>query len=160
MRKLVVYYSLEGHVKELAEALSEETGADIIRVQPKDDVPVTGFFRYLKGGGQVVRKKEPEIYPLSLDPAEYDLLFIGSPVWAGGYAPALRTLFAQINLKGKKAALFVSHRGGKGTALQQLADSLEGNEIVGQVDFVEKNQDSNVTEIRQWGKDIASRLEG
>jgi len=159
MRKLVIYYSLEGHVKQLAEALAAEIGADIVRVQPKDDIPATGFSRYLKGGRQVIKKIEPEIYPLSLDLGEYDLLFIGSPVWAGGYAPALRTLFAQTKLNGKKAALFVSHRGAAGTSLQQMADSLKGNEIVGQVDFNDKKHDSNLAEIRQWGKDIASRLD-
>ena len=156
MKKLVVFYSLEGHTKLLAEVIAEETGAELARVTPKDDdVPSKGFMKYLKGGSQVMRKAEPEILPLTVDPKEYDLVFIGCPVWAGGYVPALRTLFAQWELKGKKVALFTGHRGGKGTALEQMAESLKGNEVVAMKDFNEKNGiEANAAEAVDWVREI------
>ena len=106
MKVLVIFYSLEGHTKLLANAIAKVTGADILEVKPKKEITKKGFMKYLKGGGQVIRKVEPEILPLSLDPNDYDLLFIGTPVWAGGYAPALRTFFSTVGFCGKKVAFF------------------------------------------------------
>lgn len=154
MKTLVLFYSLEGHVRQLAEAIAEGTGAEVAELKPKDDIPSKGFLRYVKGGSQVLRKEKPEIRPLPADPSEYDILFIGSPVWAGGYTPALRTFFSNYNLEGKKAALFTSHRGGKGTALDQMAEALEGN-VLAQKDFNEKNgMEQNCAEIKEWAQNI------
>jgi flavodoxin len=153
MKKLVVYYSLEGHTEKLAQAIADATGAEAVRVRPKDDVPDHGFSKYLKGGSQVMKKVKPDIRPLSVDPAEYDLIFIGCPVWAGGFVPALRTLFDQWELQGKKVALFVSHRGGKGQALERMAEALAGNKIVGQRDFVER-ADDYVESAGKWARDV------
>lgn len=157
MKILVVYYSLEGHTKSLAEAIAKETGAELLRIEPKKDIPTTGFGKYLKGGSQVVRKVQPELMPVETDPTEYDLLFIGSPVWAGQYAPALRTFLNQWQLQDKKIALFVSHRGAKGTSLVRLAYSLSGNEILDQKDFFEKADDYPAS-AGEWAAQIVANL--
>ncbi len=157
MKKLVVYYSLEGHTKSLAEAIAQEIGAELLRIKPKDDISTSGFARYLQGGSQALRKVQPELLPVEVDPEEYDMLFIGSPVWAGCYAPALRTLFTQWQLRDKKAALFVSHRGGMGNALASLADSLAGNEIVAQQDFFQRADDYPAS-AGKWAAEIVTRL--
>lgn len=154
---LVVYYSLEGHTKSLAEAIARETGAELLRIEPKEDIPTTGFGRYLKGGSQIFRKVQPELLPVAANPADYDLLFIGSPVWAGNYVPALRTLFDLWQLQDKKIALFTSHRGGKGSALASLAYSLSGNEILDQKDFFERADDFPAS-AGKWAAEIVARL--
>lgn len=157
MKKLVVYYSLEGHTKSLAEAIAQAIGADLLQITPKDDIPTSGFFRYLKGGSQVMKKAKPVLLPVGIAPEAYDLLFIGSPVWAGYYAPALRSLFDKWQLKDKKIALFTSHRGGKGKALEQLAESLYGNQIIGQQDFYER--DANyVADAVKWAEKMVEEL--
>lgn len=159
MKALVVFYSLEGHTKLLAEAIGESIEGEVVRAKPKKDIPSKGFMKYFKGGGQVFRKVEPEIYPVSADPSQYDVFFIGCPVWAGGYSPTLRTLFSQWQLEGKKVALFVSHRGGKGSALEKMAESLKGNDIIGMKDFNEGNgSDINLAEAEKWAQGIMNSL--
>lgn len=157
MKVLVIFYSLEGHTKLLANAIARVTDADILEVKPVTDIPTKGFMKYFKGGGQVMKKVEPEILPLSVDPNDYDLLYIGTPVWAGGYAPALRTLFSSVKLKDKKIALFTIHRGGPGTALKQMRASLQGNEILGEHELNEKKgMDVNIAAVEGWAQKILS----
>ena len=159
MKKLVVFYSLEGHTKELANAIAKVAGADILEVKMKKEVPKKGFMRYVKGGGQVVRKIEPEIYPLELDPQEYDVLFIGTPVWAGSYASPLRSFFSIVDLQGKRVALFAGHRGGKGKVFQHFRESLAGNEVLGEKEFIEKNgMEQNIKEAESWAQGIMNSL--
>jgi flavodoxin len=159
MKALVVFYSLEGHTKLLANAVATAAGADILEIRPKKDIPTRGFIKYLRGGGQVIRKVKPEIYPVSANPADYDLLFIGTPVWAGGYAPALRTFLSGVQMKGKKIALFAIHRGAPGNVFKQLRESLEGNKILDEVNFNEKQgMDKNEAEVESWARKVISAL--
>lgn len=159
MKKLVVFYSLEGHTKELAKAVAAVTGADILEVKPKEEYPKKGFMKYLEGGRQAVRKIEPEILPLEVDPLEYDLLFIGTPVWAGSYASPLRTFFSIADLKGKKVALFAGHRGGSGNVFKRFQESLQGNAILSEKDFNEKNgAEKNRAEAEKWAQDVVDSL--
>lgn len=159
MKKLVVFYSLEGHTKQLAEGIAEAASADLLQVKPKEDIPTKGFMKYLKGGKQARRKETPELLPVEIDPQEYDLIFLGSPVWAGAYAPALRTFISNADLEGKKVALFVIHRGGKGPVYKWLHESLEGSEIIGEKDFNEKKgMRENVSEAGKWAQEIVNSL--
>lgn len=67
---------------------------------------------------------KPEIESLNKNPIEYDFLFIGTPVWAGSFAPVLRTLFDCMRFKDKKIALFCCHAGAKGKVFEKCYKSL------------------------------------
>ena len=60
---LVVYYSLEGNTKLIAEAISEKLSADILRIRPKKDIDSKSRMKYLVGGKQAVTKEKPELVP-------------------------------------------------------------------------------------------------
>ena len=103
MKALVVFYSLEGHTKLLANAVATAAGADILEIRPKKDIPTRGFIKYLRGGGQVIRKVKPEIYPVSANPVIMTCCL--SALLSGpGFAPA-GTFLSSARLKGKKIAL-------------------------------------------------------
>lgn len=137
MKTLVVYYSLEGNTRAVAGAIASAVGADILELKPEKDMNPKGFMKFVWGGRQVVMGKEPKLTPLSFDAANYDLLFIGTPVWAFSYAPALRTFMKNVPLNGKKVGLFCCHGGGKGAVFRKLREALDGNTILGELDFVE-----------------------
>jgi len=106
MKKLVIYYSFEGNTAFVAKAIADSVGADLLELKLKNDPGHKGFMKYVWGGGQVMKKEKPELYAFEKNPQDYDVLFIGTPVWAFTYAPALATLFSTTKLKGKKIALF------------------------------------------------------
>ena len=116
--------------------------------------------KYFWGGRQVVSKIKPELLPFDKQPQDYDLLFIGTPVWAWRYAPPLATFFSSISLKGKKIALFCCHGGGKGKTLDKMKDQLLDNEIIGEIDFFEpltQNKEGNVKRAKKWAQQIIER---
>jgi flavodoxin len=163
MKALVVYYSLEGNTRFIAESIAEAVGADLLELKPTEDIPSKGFMKFVRGARQVITRKQPELQPLDSNPQDYGILFIGSPVWAGTYTPALRSFFASAPIKGKKVAVFCCHGGGKGRTLGKMGQALEGNELVGEMDFLEplrKGRDEKGKKAADWAGRIVSAAEG
>ncbi|MBI5874210.1 MAG: NAD(P)H-dependent oxidoreductase [Candidatus Omnitrophica bacterium] len=159
MKKLVVYYSLDGNTKFIAQAIAEAVGADILELKPKKEPNAKSPMKYLWGGRQVLMKEKPELKHFDTNPQDYDCLFIGTPVWAWTYAPALATFFTMGNLKGKKIALFCCSGGGKGKTLEKMKEQLSGNEFIGEMDFVEplkQDKEQNAVLAAQWAKQIGN----
>ena len=86
MKTVNVYYSLDGNTKQAAEALAEQTGADICPIEPVKPLVSKGkpsFGNIMKGGGQVTFGICPKLREFPLDLAAYDRIILGTPVWAG-----------------------------------------------------------------------------
>lgn len=135
MKTLVVYYSLEGNTKFVAEIVAKELGADLLELKPKKDLSATSLMRYFWGGRQVMMGAKPALLPLAKEAGNYDLVVIGTPVWAFTYAPAVNSFLQLQPLKGKKIALFCCHESDPAKAFDNLRKTLSGNEIIGQIDF-------------------------
>jgi flavodoxin len=106
MKTLVIYYTRSGNAKFMAETIAAELGADIEEVI--DLKNRQGKLAFLPAGRDAMRGKETEIAKTKRTPADYDLIIIGQPVWAGSPTPAIRTYVNKSDLSGKKVALFFS----------------------------------------------------
>ena len=121
MKTLIVYYSLEGNTEWAVRRMAEILDADVQRLVPKKTYPDKGFKKFLWGGKSAVMKETPEIEPLETDAKNYDRIIFASPVWAGTFAPPLRTYLQKTQPEGKQYALVLCSSGG-GT--QKAADQL------------------------------------
>ena len=136
MKAAVIYYSFEGNSALIADIIKSVLDADILEIKTVDTRKRKGFAKYLWGGWQVISRKKPELQPLSIDPLAYDLIVLGTPVWAGSPAPAITSFLSGTRFSGKKIALFCCHGGGKGRALEKVKDMLFGNAFPGEIDFL------------------------
>jgi len=109
MRVLVVCYSRTGNTRRVAEALVEAlrrrncnpTLEEI--VERKDRDGLLGLFR---AGADATFNRETEIEDIKSDVAEFDVVVVGTPVWAFTAAPAVTTFLRRYGGKIKKAAFF------------------------------------------------------
>lgn len=156
MKKLVVYYSLEGNTRYIAENIASEIGADVLELKPVADIKNSRFTKYLWGGRQVVMGKKPELEKLSLDPLDYDAIFIGTPVWAFSFSPAINTFLSGFEIRGKKIALFCCNGGSKGKTFANLQERLKDNILIGEIEFMEpiKGEAAKATQAREWARKI------
>ena len=161
---LVIYYSLDGYTKLVAETIAKGINADILELKPERELlKVSGiarFSKYLWGGRQVIMKETPILLPFEKNIDDYGLLIIGTPVWAFTFAPPLRTFFSNVKMKGKKIALFCTHEGTKGKTLENMRKELLGNEIIGEIDFrrPKKSLDEDKAKIISFAKDLLLKL--
>ena len=161
MKTLVVYYSLEGNTKLIAQKIAEATGADLLELKlKKETINPHSLSKYLWGGGQVVMKEKPELLPFEVDPNQYDLIFVGTPVWAWNFSPPINTFLANVKIADKKIALFCSHGGAMGKTFENMEKKLSDNKIVGKIDFKEplkNNPEECAEKAKRWAIEIISQ---
>jgi flavodoxin len=113
------------------------------------------------GGSQVIMNKKPELISLKTDLKEYDTVFLGSPIWAGRYVPAIKTLLEEGELKGKKIAFFYCHRGGPGKADEKIKKEVQiNNEFISShgLTRAKENFESLKEDVLSWAKDIKEKI--
>ena len=154
MKSLVVYYSRTGNARFAAETIAAEIGADIEEVI--DQKKRNGPLGFLTGGSDARRGKETEISPTVKSPAEYDLIIVGTPVWASRPSPAIATYLKKNNLSGKKVAFFFTRGGKKPTALDETKTLIPNSEFIGQLSLINPilTKDESEKQIRDWCKTL------
>ena len=111
MKTLIVYYSLEGNTKMIAEKIAEKTGADLLEIRSKKDYPTKGPAKFIVGGKDAAFKVCPEIEKPEKNVKEYEAVIIGTPVWDGTIAPPIRSYLRDTLIKTPNVAAFACMAG-------------------------------------------------
>jgi flavodoxin len=159
MKTLVLCYSLEGNTKVLGEALAQGIDAEFERLIVKKEIKSKGFGKFIWGGRQVFMGKTPEIEEIKSDIDEYDLIIVGTPVWAFTYAPAVRTLLSLGLINNKKVAFFCTHEGGPGKTIKNFASSLDdSNKFLSGIELLNDKKDilQHRERIIEWANGLIS----
>ena len=109
---LVFYYSQTGNTKMVAEEIATRLGADIeeiVMVNPYDPDFQATIAQCMKDREAGVL---PEIQPVAANVADYDVIFLGYPVWFGTYAPPVTKWLDGVDLSGKKVVPFCTFGSG------------------------------------------------
>lgn len=105
-RTLVVYYSRSGATAHVARTLAAHLAADLEVLH--DAHATRGWSGYLRALLAAWRQQPgPHERPLH-DPAAYDLVLIGTPVWGGHMTPAVRGYLMQQRARLPAVAFFVT----------------------------------------------------
>lgn len=112
MKTLVVYYSLTGNCKKIAEKIASETSADLEAVQLEDEKQIIDG----KPAGPLVMGgwfgKLPKIKNFDKDPSAYDQVILGAPVWAFNLASPMKSYLKENSKRlPQKVSFFVCHGG-------------------------------------------------
>ncbi|MDR2426841.1 MAG: hypothetical protein LBD46_06675 [Endomicrobium sp.] len=100
---LVVYYSLSGHTRDIAERIKAKTSADIYEIKLKEKISRFSIFytSLIKCSKQL-----PELDGPPPDFESYDYIFVGSPVWAYTVCYPVLSFLEQTDFKGKRVVPF------------------------------------------------------
>ena len=116
---LVAFYSMSGNTRAIADEIRGALGADIAEIrEPRTRHGVGGAVRALF---DAVLRRQPPILPIDRDPARYDMLVLGGPVWGGRMAAPVRTFAKQYATQVPHVAFFCTEGGrGADTAFADL----------------------------------------
>lgn len=153
IRACVIFYSYSGVTRRVAEGIRAASGCDLIEVKTR--TPYTSFTAYTKGVLRSRKGAADPIEPESIDVSGYDLLIIGTPVWAWHPAPAMNAAVqALTGCARKMAVVFTTCSTQPGEALPLLAKALEarGVKVMAQISLDQddtKNPDAGGELLRQ-----------
>jgi flavodoxin len=106
MKALVVYYSKTGNTRLVAKELAQNLNADLeelTETQPKEGI----IGMIVAGTGAALQNSTP-INDLKHQVADYDLVIIGTPIWAWTMSNPIRGFFEKNKQNLKKVAFFAT----------------------------------------------------
>jgi flavodoxin len=126
MNGLIVYFSRTGRTRKVAEAIQAATGFDLEEI--KEEGGRGGPLGWLKSGMESIRRMLPKIRPLAHDPSEYDIVVIGTPIWASNMSSPIRAFIIEHKNNLNKIALFCTGDGDEPEKVFTPLSELLGNE--------------------------------
>lgn len=125
MKRLVVYYSLSGNTKDAADKIANLLEADTVKLETVKPMPRSFAAQIIVGGGQVAFKHVPAIKQLEKDPALYDEIILGTPIWNSKGVPAVNAFLKDKDAAAKVTSVFILSGGGEiGKCVDALATQL------------------------------------
>ena len=112
MKKAVVFYSLSGNTQAAAKEIAEGIGADLIELKLVKPFPTEKSKQLALGGMQAMFGMKPAIQELSKNIKEYDVLILGTPIWAGTIAAPVHSFLNKYQVLDKIVAVFTFSGGG------------------------------------------------
>lgn len=134
-RKLVAYFSASGVTGRVAELLAETIGADLFSIEPevpytKEDLDWTD-----KASRSSVEMNNPSSRPAiarkrdNMD--EYDIIYVGFPIWWYVAPTIINTFLESYDMTGKTIIPFATSGGsGMGKTNEKLMSSCEGARLL------------------------------
>ena len=121
---LTVYYSNGGHTQEVAQHLHSVVGGDIKQIEVVEKYP-NSIFKMSK----FVRKQIKEGYLPKIediDISNYDIIFIGSPIWNFSVSLPVKTFLKNNNFENKTLIPFFTYSGGanKKNIVNEIKDAV------------------------------------
>lgn len=111
---LIAYYSRTGNTRKVAEAIKEQLACDIEEIiSIKDRLGAMGL---IISGKEATFKTLADIKPIEKNPANYDLVIIGTPIWAGNISSPIRGYIEKYKTGFKNISAFCT-MGGDNTNL-------------------------------------------
>jgi flavodoxin len=128
MKRLVIFYTRTGTTKKIGEEIAKALGADSDEIV--DQKSRKGVLGWLRAGrdSQVLKTTEIKVQKT---PDDYDMLIIGTPIWANNLTPAVRTYLTTYSFKGKKMAFFTTQGGEEPVdAIAKMKEMAAGSEVI------------------------------
>ncbi|MFN4226857.1 MAG: flavodoxin family protein [Candidatus Ratteibacteria bacterium] len=152
MRTIIIYFSLTGNTKKLAVniyRILKEKNFDVSLFELEEKNKESSF---LKNCIRAILGKSREIEKVP-NLENYDLIFLGTPVWAGRITPYVKNFLKFAELKNKKVFLFITYGSGfmKNRAMKEFIKSVEIKEgiVIGKIEIKGKRVEENINYVKQ-----------
>ena len=154
MNALVVYYSRTGTTIKAAEKL-----VSLLKCASEeicDTKNRKGIIGWLSAGKTATRKELTKLENVQNDPASFDMVVVGTPVWNHTMSTAIRTYLTQYKDSFRKVAFFCTHQYTDDDPFEEMA-SLCGRTPVATLTLLRKKE-VEVDQFIAKAKEFVARL--
>lgn len=128
-RILVAYFSYSGTTQSVAEQLSSRIGEDLFEIAPAEEYSSL----YLRSNREIRRGERPELSAEVENMEEYDIVFVGYPVWFHATPVPVNSFLESYDLTDKLIIPFCTSGGSDiDETMPTFLDSCEGLAVYGE----------------------------
>lgn len=118
---------LVGNTQHIAELIAQDTGADLFLIQTKDKYPAIYEEVDAQGGQEQKSQIRPELESHLDTLDDYDVIYLGCPIWYYDMPMAVYSFLEEYDLSGKTIVPFVTSGGSGFTKTLDAIQELEPN---------------------------------
>ena len=158
-KKLVAYFSASGVTAKVADMLADAVGADIHEIRPKNPYTKADLNWLNKKSRSSVEMNNktfrPEIAESNVQIAEYDVIFLGFPIWWYVAPTIINTFLEKYDFSGKKIILFATSGGSKfGKTVEELKVSVSADTEIIEGKLLNGRQ--SIASVKAWTDTLES----
>ena len=137
---LVIYYSLTGNTRSVAETIREKTGGDLFEIETVKNYPADYSECIEEAKRELQTRELPALSKSPPDMSSYDLILVGSPVWWYTVSTPLMCFLTQADFAGKKVSAFCTHEGGVGKFFPHFKEQAKNAVVLEGLDLYKPRQ--------------------
>ncbi len=154
-KALVVYFSATGNTRAVAETLAELSGADIYEIVPEQPYTDEDLDYNDRTTRATAEQDDPDARPAIsgsiTDLEQYEVIYVGYPIWWGDMPRILYTFFDTYDLSGKTIAPFCTSGGsGLSGTPGTIAELEAGAKVLDGLHISDPAADSSKSSVSQW----------
>ena len=161
-KSLVIYFSRadenyavgnikKGNTEVIAEYIQELIGADLFKVEPLK--PYSPNYKICCSEALDEKRKNirPEMKRYLENISDYEVIYIGSPIYFGTMPMSMFTQLEKLDFTGKLIKIFTTHEGsGLGTVVSDIKKICKGATILDSLAFQGRFVNNSKEEVKQW----------
>ena len=134
MKTIVTYFSASGVTGGIAKAIAGAVGAELFEIVPEpvySKADLNWMNPFSRCNREKMGKKDVPVAAKVGNMDEYDVIYVGFPIWYGCAPNVVNTFLKDYDMSGKKVVVFATSGGsGIGKTADKLRPYIEGAEIV------------------------------
>lgn len=146
-KSLIIYFSITGNTKRVAQQMARKIGADLYQIDVENPYTSKDLEWIIPNCRANVEQKDsasrPAYHGKLPDISQYDTVIFGHPTWWGIPPRIIYTVIEALDLTGKKVASFATSGGSTYSDAQIEMDNLLKNPVKGRIL-------SSETSINSW----------
>ena len=155
MKKLVAYFSASGTTAKVAKDLAAATGADIYEIAPQKAYSRSDLDWTNQRSRTTVEMRNksfrPELANKDAHIGEYDLIFLGFPIWWYVAPTLINSFLESYDFSNKKIVLFATSGGsGFGRTREELAKSVPSSAVI--IEGKLFNGSYTLADLKSWSE--------
>ena len=152
-KKLVAYFSASGVTAKVADMLADAVGADIHEIRPKTPYTKADMNWMNKKSRSSIEMNDktirPEIVESNIQIDDYDVIYLGFPIWWYVAPTIINTFLEKYDFSGKKIILFATSGGSKfGETVEELKVSISADTEIVEGKLLNGRQ--SIASIKAW----------
>jgi NAD(P)H-dependent FMN reductase len=140
-KTLIVYHSRSGYTRRVAQSLAARLDADLDEIRIVQ--PLDGPLGYAMCAIEAIGGLAPALRPATKDPAKYDLVVVGTPVWFWSLASPVRSWLELHPLRGRQFAFYCTMGGSGASCVFSTMKELAGGDPVATLALTDDEVDAS-----------------